>query len=194
MAPDRWQDAEAYERYIGRWSRRVADAFVAWLNVPDGIGLGRRRLRHRRARGPDRRPDEAVAGRRRRPLARLRGGRPRAGHRPGRRRSRSGGPIALPIDDGAADAVVSGLVLNFVPDVAAALSRGRAGDPAGRRWSRPTCWDYAGRMELIRRFWDAAVALGPGGRRARRGPPVPDRRAATASRSAWADAGALRTC
>jgi 2-polyprenyl-3-methyl-5-hydroxy-6-metoxy-1,4-benzoquinol methylase len=28
--------SDAYERYIGRWSRRVADLFVDWLEVPPG--------------------------------------------------------------------------------------------------------------------------------------------------------------
>ena len=123
MAPDRWQDAEAYERYIGRWSRRVADAFVAWLNVPEGaawvdVGCGTGELS-----APDRRPHgrpsrvvgvdpspDFVAGARERVTDPS-------------RRSRSGAPIALPIDDRAADVVVSGLVLNFVPDVPGALWR-----------------------------------------------------------------------
>ena len=76
------------------------------------------------------------------------------------RRSRSGGPMRCRSTTAAADVVVSGLVLNFVPDVPAALSEAvrvtrRGGVVAAY------LWDYAGRMELIRRFWDAAVALDP---------------------------------
>ena len=56
-------------------------------------------------------------------------------------------------------------------------------DPARAASVAAYLWDYAGRMELIRRFWDAAIAAGPGRRRARRGPPVPARRRPIASRS-----------
>src|SRR5215510_5705569 len=31
---DTWAAADAYERYIGRWSRPVSIAFVEWLGVP----------------------------------------------------------------------------------------------------------------------------------------------------------------
>jgi len=33
-ASDRWDSGDSYERYIGRWSRRVARDFVAWLACP----------------------------------------------------------------------------------------------------------------------------------------------------------------
>ena len=72
----------------------------------------------------------------------------------GRRRPSTG------LADGAVDAVVSGLVLNFVPDLGAALDE-------AQRVTRPGgsvagyVWDYADGMELLRRFWDAAVALDP---------------------------------
>src|SRR4051794_3984502 len=40
-----WANAEAYERFVGRWSRLVAREFVSWLAVPPGshwldIGCG----------------------------------------------------------------------------------------------------------------------------------------------------------
>ena len=64
------------------------------------------------------------------------------------------------IGDGSVDVVVSGLVLNFVPDQRAALAEmarvtGKGGTIAAY------VWDYAGRMELMRFFWDAAVELDP---------------------------------
>lgn len=48
MANDRkdvWASGEAYEPYVGRWSRLVARQFLAWLNAPRGrdwldIGCG----------------------------------------------------------------------------------------------------------------------------------------------------------
>ena len=99
---------------------------------------------------------------------------------------------ALPIDDGAADAVVSGLVLNFVPDVAAALAEAVRVTRRGAVVAA-YLWDYAGRMELIRRFWDAAVALDPAAAELDEGRTVPACRARTASR--WRGrTPASRTC
>ena len=67
---------------------------------------------------------------------------------------------ALDRPDAAYDAVASSLVLNFLPDPA----RGAA---EMRRVARPGgvvagyVWDYAGEMQLMRRFWDAAAELDP---------------------------------
>lgn len=58
------------------------------------------------------------------------------------------------------DAVVSGLVLNFVPDPAQAVREMARVARAGARVAAYV-WDYAGRMELIRCFWDAAAACDP---------------------------------
>jgi hypothetical protein len=41
---DSWERGNPYEDYVGRWSRRVAPAFLSWLNIPSG----------RRWRGPRR--------------------------------------------------------------------------------------------------------------------------------------------
>ncbi len=35
-ASDAFERGDPYERYIGRWSRRVAPEFLAWLNEPPG--------------------------------------------------------------------------------------------------------------------------------------------------------------
>jgi SAM-dependent methyltransferase len=69
-----------------------------------------------------------------------------------------GSATAIPLDDRSVEVVVSGLVLNFVSDLPAALAEmkrvtRRAGTIAAY------VWDYAGRMEFLRAFWDAAVAL-----------------------------------
>jgi SAM-dependent methyltransferase len=72
-----------------------------------------------------------------------------------------GSATAIPLGDASVDVVVSGLVLNFVPDPRAALlemSRvaGRGGVIAAY------VWDYAGKMDLMRFFWDAAIDLDAG--------------------------------
>ena len=33
---DTWERGDPYERYVGRWSRRLAPRFLAWLAVPPG--------------------------------------------------------------------------------------------------------------------------------------------------------------
>ncbi len=35
---DCWTSGELYERYVGRWSRPVAQKFLAWLDVGCGTG------------------------------------------------------------------------------------------------------------------------------------------------------------
>jgi SAM-dependent methyltransferase len=69
----------------------------------------------------------------------------------------------LPVGDGEFDASVSGLLLNFIPDQPKAVAE-------MRRTTRPGgtvavyVWDYAEGMQLMRRFWDAALALDPAAR------------------------------
>jgi SAM-dependent methyltransferase len=73
----------------------------------------------------------------------------------------AGNAQQLPVQSGSFDAVVSGLVLNFVPRPEAALAEmARVVRPG--RLVAVYVWDYAGKMELMRHFWNAAVALDPG--------------------------------
>jgi SAM-dependent methyltransferase len=65
---------------------------------------------------------------------------------------------ALPVKAGVYDAVVSGLALNFVPQPQrAVVEMARIAGPNGV--VAAYVWDYAGKMQLLRLFWDAAVAL-----------------------------------
>jgi len=67
---------------------------------------------------------------------------------------------AMPFAAESFDGVVSGLVLNFVPDPAAAVAEmARVARHGGV--VAAYVWDYSGGMELMRQFWDAAVALDP---------------------------------
>jgi SAM-dependent methyltransferase len=79
---------------------------------------------------------------------------------------------ALPLRDSSVDTVVSGLVLNFVPDPRAAVREMRRVTVPGGAVAAYV-WDYADRMQLIRLFWDAAVALDPGARELDEGPRFP---------------------
>jgi SAM-dependent methyltransferase len=75
---------------------------------------------------------------------------------------------ALPLRDASVDRAVSGLVLNFVAEPARmAAEMRRVVRPGGEL--ALYVWDYAGRMELMRYFWDAAVALDPAAAELREG-------------------------
>jgi SAM-dependent methyltransferase len=69
---------------------------------------------------------------------------------------------ALPFGDGAFDAVLSQLVVNFLPDAARGVAEmARVARPGA---TVAACvWDYADGMTLLRAFWDAAIALDPDG-------------------------------
>ena len=161
---DPFNVAEAYEPYIGRWSRLVAREFIAWLAVPPGrrwldVGCGTGALSATIVSLAD---PAAVLGVDPSPgfvaYARTTVADPRASFEVGDARS-------LPAPDGAFDAVVAGLVLNFVPapDQAVAVAEmRRAARPGGVVGAY--VWDYAGGMQMTRRFWDAAVALDPAAR------------------------------
>ncbi len=160
-----WAAGEAYEPYVGRWSRLVAVEFLAWLGVPAGacwldVGCGTGALteaildRHVPAAVTGVDPSDGFLA-----YARQRVGDARAVFQ-------AGSAEALPVADRAFDAVVSGLVLNFVPDAAKAVSEMRR---AARRGGTVAAyvWDYAEGMQMMRRFWDAAAALDPEGARGR---------------------------
>jgi len=73
------------------------------------------------------------------------------GHHAGRAVLHQGSATAIPLDDASVDVVVSGLVLNFVPDHRAALAEmARVTDNGGIIGAH--VWDYAGKMELMRLF------------------------------------------
>jgi SAM-dependent methyltransferase len=76
---------------------------------------------------------------------------------------RTGDAQALPVEDGRFDVAVSGLVLNFVPDPARACAEMRRAVRSGGKVAAYV-WDYADKMQMMRYFWDAAVALNPAAR------------------------------
>lgn len=159
---DRWESASAYERFMGRWSRELARTFVSWLGVPPGrhwleVGCGTGALTS--AILEIGRPASVVAtdsseqfiahARAAIPDQRARFLRASAGE--------------LPAKAPGYDVVASSLVLNFIPDPTRALREMRS--LAAEDGVVAACvWDYAGGMQFLRRFWDAAVALDPAAR------------------------------
>jgi SAM-dependent methyltransferase len=70
------------------------------------------------------------------------------------------GAEALPFADGAFDAALSQLVVNFMTDAEAGVRElARVTAPGGTVAS--CVWDYAGEMTLLRAFWDAAREVDP---------------------------------
>lgn len=157
---DAWQAGESYDAYMGRWSRLIAPLFLDRLGAAEGldwldVGCGTGAL------------SETI-------LARcgpgsVTGVDPSAGFisraqeivRDPRATFLLGDARALPVGSAAFDLVVSGLMLNFVPDMPKALEEmKRAARPNGR-----LCfyvWDYpGGGLEFVRAFWTAAIALDP---------------------------------
>jgi SAM-dependent methyltransferase len=196
---ERWSDADAYDAYVGRWSRLVARDFLSWLGVDAqrrwlDVGAGTGALSTTIAATAE--PRQVVGIDSARAYvnhARRRVDDPRV-------RFEQGDAGALPYD-AEFDVAVAGLVLNFVgpgptkravdrlrrtstsvgpgptkravdrlrraetvlPDTEAAVAGMRRAVTAGGLVAAYV-WDYAGRMELLRHFWDAAVAVDPAAR------------------------------
>jgi SAM-dependent methyltransferase len=154
---DAWVAGDLYEPFVGRWSRLVAEQLLAWLRVPAGkawldVGCGSGALTKVILQNAD---PHAVTG-----IDPASGfiqyakGRitdPRAAFALGDAQS-------LPVGGARFDVSVAGLSLNFVPQppraVAELARAARSGSVVAAY-----VWDYAGKMELLRYFWDAAVAL-----------------------------------
>ncbi|MFG2335043.1 class I SAM-dependent methyltransferase [Streptomyces yangpuensis] len=154
---DVWAQGDAYERYMGRWSRRVAEVFASRLGSPAGlrwldIGCGTGALTA--AVAARYRPDVVLGLDRSAGFLRA----ARAAAR-GPARFAVADASALPLRDAAFDAVVSGLSLNFLDAPRAMAEAARVVRPGGL--VAAYVWDYADGMTLLRRFWAAATALDP---------------------------------
>jgi SAM-dependent methyltransferase len=155
---DMWERGDAYEQYVGRWSRRVAPQFLSWLKIPAGrrwldVGCGTGALS---AAIFDQCAPVSVSG-----VEPSEGFLDKAREQLGDRvLLRRGSAAEIPLDDGTVEVTVSGLVLNFVPDGRAAVSE-MARVTAPRGTIAAYVWDYSEKMELMRYFWDAAVELNP---------------------------------
>ena len=156
---DNWTAGEAYESYMGRWSRPLARRFVSWLApsrrahwIDVGCGTGALTSAICEMAEPasvlacD--PSESFVQHARTTVRDLR--------------------VAFVVADAdnvpdagrARDYVVSGLMLNFVPDAGRAIARMRERLRPGGMLAAYV-WDYADGIQFLRRFWDEAAALEP---------------------------------
>jgi SAM-dependent methyltransferase len=157
-----WASGDAYEPYVGRWSRLVAREFLSWLKTPKDmrwldVGCGTGALSQAILdmvtpsviQGID--PSEDYVNYARQHIA------------DSRARFDVGDAQALPYQTALFDVVVSGLALNFVPESVLAVSEMiRVTRNAGL--AAIYVWDYAGEMQLMRYFWDAVTTLEPAAR------------------------------
>ena len=155
---DTWERGNPYEEYVGRWSRQVAPLFLSWLNIPAArrwldVGCGTGALctaivdRCSPSSVVGIEPSEGFLKTAKKNLA-------------GRAALHQGSATAIPLDDASVDVVVSGLVLNFIPDQRGALlEMARVTSKGGT--IAAYVWDYGGTMDLMRFFWDAVVEINP---------------------------------
>jgi SAM-dependent methyltransferase len=156
---DRWASGKLYDPYVGRWSRRVADVFLpwtraprraAWLDVGCGTGALIERIlatcSPRSVKGLD--PSEGFLA-----IANENIDDRRVAFAIGDARS-------IPAPNDSFEVVVSGLVINFVPEPAAAAAEIARVIKVGGV-AAAYVWDYAGGMQMMRHFWNAAAAVDP---------------------------------
>jgi SAM-dependent methyltransferase len=155
----RFNNATSYEGYVGRWSRPVAEQFVPWLNVPSGlawldVGAGTGILTQVILQTTS--PAKVVAV----DLSAdyLDFARQRIHDDRVEFRVENAGDIAYQTPE--FDVSVAGLVLNFVPDAQQTVNNMAEAVKKGGTVAAYV-WDYGGKMEMMRHFWDAAGVVDP---------------------------------
>jgi SAM-dependent methyltransferase len=152
-------ESDAYELFMGRWSRRLAPLFITFAAVgardsvlDAGSGTGALAfaladaLPAVRVTGVDPSSDYVRYAQARSPGDRV--------------RFMVGDAQALEIPGATFDKTLALLVLNFIPDAAKALRElVRVTRPGGT--VAAAVWDYGEGMQMLRVFWDEAVALDP---------------------------------
>ena len=149
--------AEAYDRLVGRYGRELGRALIAAAGVQPGrhavdVGCGPGALAAElvallgaeRVAAVDPSAPFVEACRQRLPGV----------------RAAVAAAEALPFEDDAFDHALAQLVVNFMTDPPAGVREMRRVTRSGGTVTAAV-WDYAGEMTLLRRFWDAAVALDP---------------------------------
>jgi len=156
---DGWNAGSTYEEFMGRWSRPVAGEFVRWLDAEPGghwldVGTGTGALAA--AICAVAHPASVVACDPSAPFVES----ARQVLVDPRVTFEVAGVGNLPRRKGGYDAIVSGIALNFFPDLNLAIEEQlRAVRPGGLVGAY--VWDYAEGMEFLRHFWDAATTVEP---------------------------------
>ena len=154
---DSWQSGIAYEKFMGRWGSVVAKKFLNWFDIPPtrtwlDVGCGTGSLtkiiletnRPKEIIGIDSSSDFILHAQRSiiAPIIKF----------------KICQAESLNVNSKSIDAVVSGLVLNFVSQPKIAISEMlRVTKPGGKIGI--FLWDYQEGMQMLRYFWDAVVEL-----------------------------------
>ncbi len=153
---DKWNNSDSYEYFMGRWSSLMAVSFLEWLNVPAGknwldIGCGTGALSEAIEKQAN---PHTLSG-----IDASKFFIDKAKQRLLKPHIYTAATVDhLPFENEKFEILVSGLAFNFFPDPEKALLE-------IKRVSKPKAiiaayvWDYAGKMEFLRYFWDAAYSL-----------------------------------
>lgn len=155
---DAWNEGDPYEYFMGRWSKLIAPLFLSWLNAADhlswlDIGCGTGALSEAIYRNCNPAVLSCVdpsAGFLEKTKARL----------SGKGEFAVGSASNIPKPDASVDMMVSGLALNFFPELANAVAEMRRVVKRNGTVAAYV-WDYSDRMDFLRVFWDAAVDVDP---------------------------------
>jgi SAM-dependent methyltransferase len=155
---DKWTNGDPYEYFMGRWSTLMAPEFLKWLNVPSNkkwldIGCGTGALSKAIEQNSRPKsiccidPSENFIQKVKNRIS-IQG------------EFRVGSAENIPFENENFEIIVSGLALNFFPNLEKALLE-------MKRVSKPNgiiaayVWDYSGRMDFLRYFWNAAYQIDP---------------------------------
>jgi SAM-dependent methyltransferase len=154
-----FQDAEAYEKVMGRWSRRLAPLLIRFGGLSDGdrvldVGCGTGSLTFT---VPEIANVSAVTGV---DLTQAFVEFARTSNTDPRISFQSADARVLPFEDNSFDRAFSMLVLQFIPDAARAVAEmSRVVRPGGTVTA--AVWDNYGGQPHIRMLWDIAAVLDP---------------------------------
>jgi len=154
-------DADKYERFMGRWSRLIAPLLVDFTKVPDqgrvlDVGSGTGSLAFTIA---ERKVKTHVLG--------IDPSKEYVAYATSKNTYQNrvsfqiGDAQQLQFPDATFDASLSLLVFNFIPDPRKALTEMRRTTKPGGMVSAAV-WDYGSGMQMLRKFWDAAVSVDAG--------------------------------
>ena len=158
-------NGEAYERFMGRWSRLVAPRLLTFadigaeakdvLDIGSGTGAMAMTIAAQnpniRVTGIDLSPEFVAFANSKNTFGE-------------RVKFETGDAQSLPYKPGTFSATTSLLVFNFIPDPAKALREARRVTRAGGVIAAAV-WDYGARMEMLRAFHDTVVKLDPAAER-----------------------------
>lgn len=158
-------DAAAYERLMGRWSRLLAEPFIAFAGIAAGdrvldLGCGTGSLALALAA---RREPSHILGL---DISETYVAQAQARARDPRLAFRVGDAASIDLPDGGVDRAYSLLALNFVRQPVRAIGEMRRVTRAGGVIAAAV-WDFAGGLAYQRLFWDTAAALDPAADKAR---------------------------